>query len=238
MSQGNLDTSHRACCGASPVPWTSPTDPTMGPNATSVASRCEAEQPAMRRTSGRALTDPPCSTPTPIASRPARRKNRCFMLLGEGPPSRHWRRRSPESRDAESCGPAHRRAQGSPGGDPAGAAARRWCGAAPTTGDLCHMIGHHRPVSIHHLHQLQHPPCPCPRALPPHRRVRRRPRKATCHGDAERDLSRRSGTRSRIRFRARPAGATTALPQRRRPERANCPAPPARPARPRRGAPA
>jgi hypothetical protein len=155
MSQGNLDTSHRAGCRASLVPRTSPTDPTMGPNATSAASRCEAEQPAMRCSSGMVLTDPPCSTPTPIAPRPACRKDRCFMLLGEDPPGRRVRRRSPKSRDAESCGPAHRRAQGSPRGDPAGAADRRWCGAAPTSDDLRHMIDHHRPVSIHHLHQLQ-----------------------------------------------------------------------------------
>jgi hypothetical protein len=167
MSQGNLDTSHRACCRASAVAWTSPTDPPTGLNATSAASRCEAEQPPTRRTGGTVLTDPPCSMPTPISLRPARRKNRCFMLLGEDPPGRRERRRSPKSRDAESCGPAHRRAQGSPRGDPAGAADRRWCGAEPTSGDLRHMIGHSGQKSIHHLHQLQHPPCPCPRGILP-----------------------------------------------------------------------
>lgn len=185
MSQGNLDTSHRAGSRASLVPRTSPTDPTMGPNATSAASRCEAEQPAMRCSSGMVLTDPPCSTPTPIASRPACRKDRRFMLLGEDPPGRRVRRRSPKSRDAESCGPAHRRAQGSPGGDPAGAADRRWCGAVPTSDDLRHMIDHHRPVSIHHLHQLHGPPFPGPRALPPYRRVRRRSRNVTRHGKVQ-----------------------------------------------------
>lgn len=167
MSQGNLDTSHRACCRASLVPRTSPTDPTMGPNATSAASRYEAEQPAMRCSSGMVLTAPPCSTPTPIASRQACRKDRRFILLERLPPRRRVRRRSPKRRDAESCGPAHRRAQGSPGGDPAGAADRRWCGAEPTSGDLRHMIGHRGQKSIHHLHQLQHPPCPCPRGILP-----------------------------------------------------------------------